>query len=470
MTPRDAAPRTTWRHSDRLVPRTIVQPIFRLLEFETFAGSIMIAAAALALIWANSPWYASYDSLWATPLEMNLGNLIHLDGLTLRNWVNDAAMALFFLLAGLEIKRQLVLGELRDRRAAALPALAALGGMVVPALFYLLLNAGHPGQDGWGIPVATDIAFAVGVVALAGNRIPTGARIFILTLAVVDDIGGIVVIALFYADDVRLSWLLVAAATVGLTVVANRVCIRSLVPYVALGITCWFALHEAGVEAAIVGVVFGLLTPAHPFHRPDELAPIADRVARHIDLRHADGIVTDDERDADELEVEDLARLAVECTSPLERLENRLAAWVTLVVVPLFAFANTGVRIDLGGLDNRVVAGVIVGLVLGKGVGVTLATWLAIRTGVGTLPAGLSLAHIVALAFTAGIGFTVSLFITSLSFTDDALLASAKLGVIIAAVLAGTIGLLLLRRTRGAERLDERSVPAAAAAPAVGVH
>lgn len=469
MTPRDGAPRTTWRHSDRLVPRTIVQPIFRLLEIETFAGSIMIAAAALALIWANSPWYASYDALWATPLEMNLGNLIHLDGLTLRTWVNDAAMALFFLLAGLEIKRQLVLGELRDQRAAALPALAALGGMVVPALLYLLLNAGHPGQDGWGIPVATDIAFAVGVVALAGNRIPTGARIFILTLAVVDDIGGIVVIALFYANDVQVSWLLVAAASVGLTIVANRVYVRSLVPYVALGVVCWFALHEAGVEAAIVGVVFGLLTPAHPFHGPDELAPIAARVARHIDQRHADGIVTDDERDADELEVEDLARLAIECTSPLERVENRLAAWVTLVVVPLFAFANTGVRIDLDGLDNRVVAGVIVGLVLGKGVGVTLATWLAIRTGVGTLPKGLTLAHIVALAFTAGIGFTVSLFITSLSFTDDALLASAKLGVIVAAVLAGTTGLLLLRRTRGPERLDERSVPASATPPAVGV-
>jgi NhaA family Na+:H+ antiporter len=216
-------------------------------------------------------------------------------------------------------------------------------------------------------------------------------------------------------------------------------------------------------------VVFGLLTPAHPFHGPDELAPIAARVARHIDQRRADGIVTDDERDAEELEVEDLARLAIECTSPLERVENRLAAWVTLVVVPLFAFANTGVRIDLDGLDNRVVAGVIVGLVLGKGVGVTLATWLAIRTGVGTLPKGLTFAHIVALAFTAGIGFTVSLFITSLSFTDDALLASAKLGVIVAAVFAGTSGLLLLRRTRGPGRLDERAVPASATAPAVGV-
>jgi NhaA family Na+:H+ antiporter len=446
-----------------------VQPIFRLLEFETFAGSVMIGAASLALAWANSPWYASYDALWATPLEMNLGNLIHLDGLTLRNWVNDAAMALFFLLAGLEIKRQLVLGELRERRAASLPALAALGGMVVPALLYLLLNTGHPGQDGWGIPVATDIAFAVGVVALAGNRIPTGARIFVLTLAVVDDIGGIVVIALFYADDVHVSWLLVATATAGLAVLANRVSIRSLVPYVALGVVCWFALHEAGVEAAIVGVVFGLLTPAHPFHGPDELAPIAARVARRIDERRADGIVTDDERDADELEVEDLARLAIECTSPLERLENRLAAWVTLVVIPLFAFANTGVRIDLDGLDSRIVAGVIVGLVLGKGIGVTLATWLAVRTGVGTLPTGLSFAHIVALAFTAGIGFTVSLFITSLSFTDDVQLASAKLGVIVAAVLAGTIGLLLLRRTRGSARVDQRSVPSPATAQPVGV-
>jgi Na+:H+ antiporter, NhaA family len=439
-----------------------VQPIFRLLEFETFAGSIMIAAAVLALAWANSPWRAAYDTLWATPLEMHLGDLVHLDGMMLRNWVNDAAMALFFLLAGLEIKRQLALGELRDRRAAALPALAALGGMVLPALLYLLLNAGYPGQDGWAIPVATDIAFAVGVVALAGNRIPTGARIFILTLAVVDDIGGIVVIALFYADDVALSWLLVATTTVVLAVLANRVHVRSMVPYITLGVVCWFALHEAGIEAAIVGVVFGLLTPARPFHGPDELAPIAARVARRIDARHADGIVTDDERDADELDVEDLARLAIECASPLERLENRLSAWVTLVIVPLFAFANTGVRIDFDGLDNRVVAGVILGLVVGKGVGVTLATWLAVRARIGSLPAGLSFVHIAGLAFTAGIGFTVSLFITSLSFTDDVLLASAKVGVIVAAVVAGAIGLVLLRR---APAIDDPLAASAAPTP-----
>lgn len=227
--------RPSWRDSDRFVPRAFVQPVLRFMQVEASAGLVMLVAAVVAVVWANSPWRGGYEQLWATPLSLELGDLVHLDQLTLRTWVNDAAMALFFLLAGLEIKRQLVLGELRTMRAAALPALAALGGMVGPAVIYTLINVGHPGSGGWGIPVATDIAFAVGVVALAGDRVPIGARIFILTLAVVDDIGGIVVIAVFYADDVSVGWLLIAAATVTVTIVCRRIEVRSLAPYLALG-------------------------------------------------------------------------------------------------------------------------------------------------------------------------------------------------------------------------------------------
>jgi NhaA family Na+:H+ antiporter len=421
-----------------------VQPVLRLLDVEAFAGTLMLGAALLALVWANSPWFRAYDQLWATPFDIRLGSLIELE-LDLRTWVNDAAMALFFLLAGLEIKRQLVLGELRSARAAALPAVAALGGMVVPALLYVAINAGHPGSRGWGIPVATDIAFAVGVVAIAGRRIPVGARIFILTLAVVDDIGGIVVIALFYAQDVQPAWLLVALGAVLSTAVASRLEVRSIVPYVVLGVVCWLALHEAGVEAAIVGVVFGLLTPSRPFQDPATFAPVVHGMIADMEGRAADGIITEDERETNEVALEDIARFASETTSPLERVEGRLSPWVTLLIVPVFAFANVGVRLDLDDLDNRVLLGVVVGLVVGKTVGVTVLSWLAVRTGVGRLPTGVTMCQLLGLGATAGIGFTVSLFITSLSFDDPALLASAKVGVLVAAVVAGALGFLLLR-------------------------
>jgi Na+:H+ antiporter, NhaA family len=235
--------RPTWRESDRFVPRTFVQPVLRFMQVEAAAGVVMLAAAIAALVWANSPWHAAYETFLSTPVTLNIGKLVQLDDMTAHKWINDAAMSLFFLVAGLEIKRQLLRGELRDRKAAALPAMAALGGMIVPALIYLLVNAGHPGSGGWGIPVATDIAFAVGVVSLAGKRVPLGAKIFLLTLAVVDDIGGIVVIAIFYAEGVSFGWLAFGAATIAATVLLRRSDVRSLVPYIVLGSLCWLAFH-----------------------------------------------------------------------------------------------------------------------------------------------------------------------------------------------------------------------------------
>jgi NhaA family Na+:H+ antiporter len=423
--------RRTWKDSDRFVPRVVVRPALEFARVEAAGGIVMLLGAAVALVWANSPWDAAYRSLWSTPVWFRIGGNVGIDT-DLHGLVNDALMSLFFLVAGLEIKRQVTVGELRDRQAAALPALAALGGMVAPALIYLSVNQGHVGSKGWGIPVATDIAFAVGVVTLAGSRVPLGARIFILTLAVVDDIGGIVVIAVFYATDVRLAWLAVAAGSVALTVLVRRAEIRSLVPYLVLGVLCWYALHHAGVESAITGVIFGLLTPVDPFHDPREFGDVAHALVDRIET-------------SDEVAAEDLARYARETASPLERIEGRLNYTVSFAIVPVFALANAGVRFAGTDLNHRVAGGIIVGLVAGKTIGVFGFAWLAVRLGIGRLSAGVTWRHMLGLAATAGIGFTVALFVTGLSFTDPGLVASAKVGVLVASAIAGLVGWALLR-------------------------
>ncbi|MBK9181083.1 MAG: Na+/H+ antiporter NhaA [Acidimicrobiales bacterium] len=435
--------RRRWSESDRLVPRAFVQPAQRFMATEAAGGSVMLVAAAVALIWANSPWHATYEHLWTTPLEVRLGGVLHIDQ-NLQEWVNSALMALFFLLAGLEIKRQLVLGELRDPKAAALPAMAALGGMVVPALIFFAINAGSAGERGWGIPMATDIAFAVGVVSLAGRRIPSGARVFILTLAVVDDIGGILVIAVFYATDVQFAWLGVAALAVLLAVGAQRNDVRSIAPYLVLGAVTWLALLQAGVEAAIAGVVFGLLCPAWPFHDPGRFGDEARRMVDAIE-RSRNGGLTDDQFERNEVRIEALTQYALETTSPLERVESRLNPWVAFLIVPLFAFANAGVHIGGTEVVGSVAFGVGIALVVGKTVGVFGASAIAVRLGIGRLPDGAGWRHVLGLAVTSGIGFTVALFVTTLAFTDDALTASAKIGILAGSLVAGCLGFVLLR-------------------------
>lgn len=452
--------RPTWRDSERFVPRAFVQPALRFINAEAASGVLMLVAAALALLIANSPWHEAYETFWDTHLDVQLGD-VHLD-LTLHGWVNDAAMALFFLLAGLEITRQIRLGELRNPRTAALPVMAAAGGMLVPALIYLAINVGQPGIDGWAIPVATDIAFALGVVTLLGRRVPLGAKVFLLTLAVADDIGGILIITVFYAEDVQLGWLVLAALSIAATVVINRLDVRSLIPYCLLGIMCWVAFFEAGIEAAIVGVIFGLLTPIRPFHDPAAFGPVARDLVDQIDGVFADGVVTDDEREHVQTNLVNLAQLARETASPLERIEFRLAPWITTLVVPLFAFANAGVRIDTSAIEGRVFLGIVLGLVVGKTVGVFVLTWLVVRLGFGRLPTGTSWQHVLGLGITAGIGFTVALYVTTLSFDDPGFTSSAKLGVLVASAIAGALGFLafrLLTRPASVELDVETAVP-----------
>ena len=438
-----------WSESDRYVPRTLVQPLQRVLAHEAAGGIVMLIAAAIAIAWANSPWSASYTEVWQTPLRIQLGGLLHLDHLSLQTWVNDALMTVFFLLVGVEIKREVVHGELRDPRAVALPVVAALGGMLVPAAIYAGLNAGGDGSNGWAVPMATDIAFAVGVVTLAGRRVPLAAKIFLLTLAVADDIGAIVVIAVFYTGALSWGWFACALVSLLGIFLLRRGDVQSLAPYMAVGGFAWLALLESGVHATLVGVALGLLTPAWPLRSPRRFPPEARKIINNVEAAYYDRVLTQEEFAENEQRIAEVSRLAMWSTSPLERLERALSPWVAYVVVPVFALANAGVSLSgdaLGGLvSNPVTTGVLLGLVVGKTLGVFSFTALAVRLGVGRLPAGTTWRHVLGLSMSAGVGFTVALFVTSLSFDAAAQADAARVGILFGSAIAGIVGFALLR-------------------------
>lgn len=415
-------------------PPRLPRPLREFLDTEASSGVVLLAATLVALVWANSPWNGAYESLWETVGTVSIGQW-HLAE-DLRHWVNDGLMAIFFFVAGLEIKRELVDGDLKDPRAAALPIFAALGGMVVPAAIYTAINLGQAGSKGWGVPMATDIAFAVGVVVLLGPRVHPGLKLFLLTLAIADDIGAIVVIAVFYAQGVDFLALGVALAAFIAIKVLQRLHVHGLGPYVVLAVVAWLAMFESGVHAAIAGVVLGLLTPA----RSIAPASLAREWAADLD---------DEPSRADLATMETLARHAV---SPAERLQHLLHPFASFVIIPLFALANAGIEITSGMLGgdgaSRVAVGVGLGLVVGKTLGITLASMLAVRLGLGVLPAGATWSQLVGVACLGGIGFTVALFVTGIAFDDPALANAAKVGILLASTLAAIIGsLLLLRRT-----------------------
>jgi NhaA family Na+:H+ antiporter len=450
----------------------MVRPVQRVLSHEAAGGLVMLAAAIVAIAWANSPWSQTYVDLWATPLRIELGAVLHLDHLTLQAWVNDALMSLFFLLVGVEIKREFVHGDLQDVRAVALPVAAAIGGMALPALLYAAMNAGGPGADGWGIPMATDIAFAVGVVSLLGSRVPAGAKVFLLTLAVADDIGAIVVIAVFYTGDLSLGWL--ALALLGVLAIARlgRSDVQALGPYLVIGTFVWLALLESGVHATLVGVALGLLTPAWPHRSPRRYPAEARRMVDAIERSYYDRVLSHEEFEDNEHLIAEVQRLSTQSTSPLSRLERALSPWVAFVIVPLFALANAGVRLSsdaLSGLvDDPVSAGVAVGLVGGKTVGVLLASALAVRLGLGRLPDRTTWVHVLGLAMVAGVGVTVSLCVTTISFTDPALTDSAKIGILAGSLVAGVAGYSFLRWVPRSSISDPPVTPTAMSAPERG--
>ena len=418
--------------------RRLPKPVREFLDTEASGGVLLLAAAVIALLWANSPWSASYRSLWHTDMTANFGRyVLHGD---LHHWVNDALMVVFFFVAGLEIKRELVDGKLRDPKNAAMPAIAALGGMVVPAAIYFLVTAGGDGSRGWGIPMATDIAFAVGVVTLLGPRVPAAVKLFLLTLAIVDDIGAIIVIGVFYPTGIEPQFLLMAAGLIAVIIVLNRSGVVSLTPYVIVGAALWLATYASGVHATIAGVVLGLLTPAK------KLLPAS--VARDWA-----GDLDDDPSVHDMAAMTSLARHSV---SPCERIAHRLHPWSSFVIVPIFALANAGVEVKGDSFDSpgaaAVTLGVMLGLVVGKALGIFGAAWLAVRVGLARIPEGANWWIMAAVASVGGIGFTVSLFVAELAFEPGALQDAAKLGVLAASTVAAIVGGIALRRACRPER------------------
>ncbi len=419
----------------------LVRPAQAFVHTEVSGGIVLLAATVVAIAWANSPWDDAYHDLWHAHLSLDF-NLFRIDE-TLGHFVNDGLMAIFFFVVGLEIKRELVEGELASPRRAALPAAAALGGMVVPALIYLAWNAGDKGQHGWGIPMATDIAFALGALALLGSRVPFGLKVFLLALAIVDDLGAIAVIAIFYTDDLSLEALAWAAAALALILAVRRAGVRSVDIYVVLGALLWVAVFKSGIHATIAGVILAALTPARPY---SARAAFDEHAQDLLDRFRAAQAAGDHEREQYLLkEIEWLARGA---ESPLDRLERVLHPWVSYLIVPIFALANAGLIIDGDALraaaESPVTMGIIMGLVLGKVTGITAFAWIAVRVGWAALPAGVRWLDMVGAGLLAGIGFTVSLFITGLAFDEASLVAEAKMGILGASVAAGVLGMLAL--------------------------
>jgi NhaA family Na+:H+ antiporter len=428
-----ASRRPIWLHSDRFLARNLGRPVMRFLHIEAAGGILLLAGTVVALTWANSPWSASYRDLWATEIAVDVGG--HLVAEDLRHWVNDGLMALFFFVVGLEIKQELVTGHLSRLREALLPAVAALGGMVVPALIYAAINIGGDGSAGWGIPMATDIAFALGVLALLGERVPASLKILLLALAIVDDIGAIAVIAVFYSDDIHAGWALTALTGLALIAVLTKVRVWYIPVYTALGFAVWFATLESGIHATIAGVALGLLCPAKSLLPAGDAAAIAGELS--------------DDQQVTVAEIRTVSFRLRESVSVAERLQDLLHPWTSYVVIPVFALANAGVELSSGAIGDAttspVTVGVVAGLLIGKFVGITGAVFLATRAGVAALPAGVTMRQIGGMAMLAGIGFTVSLFISGLAFDIAALDAEAKIGILAASTLAAVAGSLLLR-------------------------
>lgn len=454
-------PEFSFLGSDRRLAKFVVRPVRRFLHIEASSGILMLVATIAALIWANSAWSGSYASLWHTPVEVAIGSF-HLGGghhLDLQAIVNDGLMAVFFFVVGLEIKRELVTGQLRTPKAAALPALAALGGMTVPACVFLLFTSGTAASRGWGIPMATDIAFAVGLVSLLGNRIDRKLRVFLLSLAIVDDLGAIAIIAIVYTETIAWNWFGTAGVTLAIIITLRVLRVWYVPVYVALGVFLWVSMLQSGVHATVAGVLLGFITPAKPIQSAEQRSKWVNW------LRDKD----------DEIMAVDVNYAAFhmrESHSVAERLQLTLHPMTSYIIVPIFALANAGVPLRGGVLGDsvtsRVTWGVALGLLVGKAVGITAFTWAATKIRVAVLPTGMPMRHVGALAIISGVGFTVSLFVTGLAFTDAALQTQAKIGILGGSAVAAISGLwLLASATRPqhvpqappARRLDNNHIP-----------
>lgn len=416
----------------------LTKPVTRVLHIEAAAGAVLLLFTLIALGISNSPWAPLFAAVWETEVGIHIGSLEY--GRSLREWINDALMTLFFFVVALELKRELVLGELRNPRVAALSIAAAVGGMVVPALFYLMLQSGQPGQSGWGTVMATDTAFVIGCLALLGKRIPQSLRIFMLSLAIVDDIGAVLVVAIGYGSDI--DWEVLALAVVGFVIVRAMALlgVRSMMAFFLVGGLIWVAVDASGIHATVTGVILGLLTPTTKWVSDERLHAILDRVVAYPPGDHWSGGT--EGRKALRL-AEAAAR---ETLSPVERLLMKLHPWVGFVIMPIFALANAGVSLsfaEFSGSVSSVTVAVFVGFALGKPIGVLLFSWLALRMGIAIRPPDLNWTLLSAGGLLAGIGFTMALFIANLAFEPN-LINDAKLGILFASIFSALAGVLLL--------------------------
>lgn len=427
--------RPSWVRSDRAVPRRILRPLEQYLQLEAGSASLLMAAAVAALVWVNVDT-GSYESVWAAGVVVDLGPVAIEEDV--RHLVNDLLMAVFFYVVALEIKRELLFGSLRDRRSAFVPAAAALGTMAGGAVAYVAVNLIADGDlRGWAIPAATDIAFALGALGLAGRRAPRELRAFLLTLAVVDDLATILIIGVFFSTDISIGWLATAVLISGVILLASRLAVRSLVIYVLLAAALWYAVLESGVHATIAGVVLGFLTPAIAFH--------ARRDATGVLREHLAAVDAGTDREEREATLLRMSRLTGEAVSPLGRMEHHLHPWTAYAILPIFALANAGVPISLDAIGDAftgpVGLGIFLGLVVGAPIGGILLAWGSVRSGQARLPDGLDWSSITALTPLKGIGFTVAIFISALALDDPAALDQAKLAILAGSGLSALIGL-----------------------------
>ena len=423
------------------------KPINEFLHQEASGGILLIICTVIALAWANSPWSDSYHDFWQTHFVVNLGNLLNLD-YTNHHWINDGLMVIFFFTVGLEIKRELLVGELSSLQKASLPIAGALGGMIAPAIIYTIFNAGTEGANGWGIPMATDIAFVVGVMALLGPRIPLALKIFVLALAIADDIGAVLVIAIFYTAEISMTALIIAAVVLTVLILLNRLGVKSLILYSVLGVILWLAFLKSGIHATIAGVLLAFTIPASSRYDTNKFSSKVKELIKNFDATgdHWKNVLNNSERQHDVMAIESSCEKVL---TPLQRFEHQLHPWVSFFIIPVFALANAGVT--LAGLDilsalfSTVSLGIITGLFIGKQVGIFAFSFLAVKLKFAALPEGVDWKKLYGAAVVAGIGFTMSLFIAGLAFTDPALLDLSKIGILSGSLLSGIVGFVFLK-------------------------
>ena len=425
----------------------LVRPFQDFAKLETSGGILLIGCTVIALVWANSPWASSYFYLWHIDLTFgfagkNLSEPLHF-------WINDGLMALFFLVVGLEIKRETLVGELASFRKAALPIAAAIGGMLVPAAIYWFFNHGGPGVSGWGIPMGTDIAFALGVLALLGDRVPVSLRVFLAALAIADDIGAVLMIAFFYTEQISWIHLAVAGVFFAALIAINRAGARHPLIYAVLGVALWLAFLGSGIHATVAGVLLAITIPAR--QRIDSRAFFARSEKILGEFRRADEARESIEDGATKSTA--VHMLAEECESvesPMLRFEHALAPWIKHVIMPVFALANAGVALGAGAataLASPISLGIVCGLAFGKPIGIASFSWLSVRTGLAFLPNEIGWRQILGAGALAGIGFTMSLFVANLAFGPTPMLETAKVGILAASVAAGAAGTFILSKT-----------------------